>query len=256
MNDYRADAARYYGLGPSAPNDLPFYLAAIPSPQARILELGCGTGRVLVPLASSCAFIQGIDHSEPMLARCRKGMRQAGLAADQARVAVADISTLDLAQRFDLIIAPFRVMQNLETAAQVDGFFATIRRHLAPDGSCILNVFRPYRDRETLLQEWSRQEEVFEWEVPIEGDRLTCHCWRRRVCADPLVIYPDLIYRRYRGDEQIDEAVLRICMRCYYADEFLALISGQGFHIIDTWGGYAGELYGEGPELVVQFGLG
>ena len=255
MNDYRADAASYYDLSPSAPNDIPFYLTAVPSPQTRILELGCGSGRVLVPLARSCAFIQGIDHSEAMLARCRARLSQAGLAADQASVAVGDISALDLGQQFDLIIAPSRVMQNLETAVQVDGLFETIRRHLPPDGNCILNVFRPYRDRETLLQEWSRQEEVFEWEVPIGGDRLTCHCWRRRVRTDPLVIYPDLIYRRYRGDQQVDEAVLSICMRCYYADEFLALISGQGFHIIDTWGGYAGEPYGEGPELVVQFGL-
>ena len=51
----------------------------------------------------------------------------------------------------------------------------------------------------------------------------------------------------------IEEAVLKICMRCYYPAEFAALIEQHGFHIQQRWGGYHDEVYGEGPELVVQF---
>ena len=51
----------------------------------------------------------------------------------------------------------------------------------------------------------------------------------------------------------VDEAVLKIPMRCYYPDEFSTLITEHGFRIIDRWGGYAGEAYGVGPELVVRF---
>ena len=39
----------------------------------------------------------------------------------------------------------------------------------------------------------------------------------------------------------VDEAVLKIPMRCYYPDEFSTLITEHGFRIIDRWGGYAGE---------------
>ena len=42
-------------------------------------------------------------------------------------------------------------------------------------------------------------------------------------------------------------------MRCYYPDEFEQLINGHGFEIVQRWGGYAGEIYGEGPELVIEF---
>ena len=42
-------------------------------------------------------------------------------------------------------------------------------------------------------------------------------------------------------------------MRCYYPDEFEQLITGHGFEIVHRWGGYAGEIYGEGPELVIEF---
>jgi hypothetical protein len=49
----------------------------------------------------------------------------------------------------------------------------------------------------------------------------------------------------------VGEAVLKIAMRCYYPLEFLNLIVGKGFEVVDTWGGYDGEAYGSGPESVV-----
>jgi hypothetical protein len=66
-------------------------------------------------------------------------------------------------------------------------------------------------------------------------------------------VYPELVYRRYEADELVDEAVLRIPLRCYYPEELLSLIADQGFLIVNRWGGYAGEPYGEGPELIVEF---
>ncbi len=58
--DVRAAAAKYYDLDPDPLDDAPFYKSVIPSPQTHILELGCGTGRVTMPLADSCDYIHGI----------------------------------------------------------------------------------------------------------------------------------------------------------------------------------------------------
>ncbi len=76
---------------------------------------------------------------------------------------------------------------------------------------------------------------------------------RRWPTTDRLVLYPELVYRRYRGATLVDEAILGIAMRCYYPDELEQLILRHGFEIIRRWGGYAGERYGAGPELVLQF---
>jgi SAM-dependent methyltransferase len=251
--DLRAEAARYYDLNPNPPHDVPFYLDRLPNPQVRVLELGCGTGRVSIPLARACRFLQGLDRSDAMLALCREKIAKAGLETGRIVVEWGDITDFDLGTRFDLVIAPFRVIQNLETDRQLDGLFACIRAHLASDGRCILNVFRPNRPRDELVRSWVGNEERLAWEVRQGEERVTCHDCRRRLAREPLVLYPDLVYRRWREDEMLEETVLHIPMRVFYPDEFLERIRSAGFSITGTWGGYAGEAYAEGSELVVAF---
>ena len=145
------------------------------------------------------------------------------------------------------------MIQNLDTDDQVNGLFRGIRNHLKPDGTCILNVFKPNRNRDELVGYWQSQDEKQDWETRIDGDRLTRHSRVVRVDPQNLVVYPELVYRRYRGDDLADETILSIAMRCYYPEEFISLIEDKGFKVRDRWGGYAGESYGDGPELVVQF---
>jgi SAM-dependent methyltransferase len=256
QNDIRAKAANYYDLCPDMPADVPFYRSLIPFPEARILELGCGTGRVLVPLAGACGYIHGLDLSEAMIDICRSKLEAAGIPATRAHVEVKDITNFALNQTFDLIIAPYRVMQNLEADAAVNGLFRCIRQHLAPEGTCILNVFRPKHDREVMRREWCSHEEKSDWETAVEGGRVTCYERRPRMDPDKMVLYPELIYRRYSGNALVDESVLKIAMRCYYPKEFEQMIVNQGFRVLQRWGGYQGEPYGQGPELVVQFTQG
>ncbi len=235
------------------PNDVPFYQRLIPSPDASVLELGCGTGRVMLPLLPCSGHYHGLDISTAMLDICRRKLADAGIPPSQACVHEADITYFELGRRFDFIIAPFRVLQNLETDAQVDGLLQCVHKHLAPNGTCILNVFMPKRDPEGLRQHWVSAEEHLSWQMPVEGGRIACYDRRARMDADRLILYPELIYRLYEGDAIKEEAILRFVMRCYYPDTFEQLIRDHGFRVVNRWGGYAGEAYGEGPELVIQF---
>lgn len=254
--DIRSAAARFYDFSPGFPSDVPFYQALIPSPTAAILELGCGTGRVTLPLAAHCRFIHGVDLSPAMIQLCRDKLAQANLPADRVAVTMGDITDFHLGQQFDLIIAPFRVLQNLETDAQVDGLFRCIDAHLAPGGTCVLNVFKPFMGPDELRTHWVRSGERLEWEVPFDGGKLACYDRRPRVDEQRGVLYPDLIYRRYEGAVLAEEVVLHLVMRCYWPETFTRLVTAHGFQIVNRWGGYAGERYGEGSELVLQFQAG
>lgn len=255
MSDRRAPEAPYYDLNPQAPHDVPFYAARIAGREAAVLELGCGTGRVLVPLAASCGYIHGLDQSDGFLDRCRQKLTAAGIPTTRAQVQRGDITDFNLGRTFDLIIAPFRVFQAFETDEAIDGLFRCVRAHLDPRSTCIVNVFNPSQSPEHLRREWCSDVERFNWEVPIPGGKVTRHDRRSRMDPERLVLYPDLVYRRYIGDSLAETIVVPIVMRCHYPAGFEELILRHGFSIVQRWGGYADEPYGAGPELVIQFAV-
>lgn len=253
MKDPRAATARFYDLDREPLTDLPFYVARLASGSARVLELGCGTGRITVPLARHCGFIQGIELSDAMLKICRGKLREAPALVGRIALELGDITNFDLDATFDLIIAPYRMLQNLETDDQVAGLFRCVRAHLATGGTCILNVFNPrYTTAEAVVTAWSQEVEELDWEDVTDARVVTCHVRKGKVLAQPLVIYPELVYRVREGAGQVEEVVFPLAMRCYFPDEFDRLFSKHGFDIVERWGGYAGETYGVGPELVIQ----
>lgn len=258
--DNRYDAAAFYDRFCSPPpGDIDFYHALLTSPGARVLELGCGTGRVLVPLAAHCAYIHGVDLYPAMLAVAQQKLEGAAIPPDTAALQSGDITDLDLTgdhAPFDLVTAPFRVMQNLETDAQVDGLLNSIHRYLAPAGTAVLNAFRPRPGGADALRAfWSaRDGRTPAWER-VDGDttvRLYEDC--TRFADDASVVYPVLTYRRYSVQGRlIDEAALDIVMRVWRPDELLDRIAAHGFAVTGRFGGYEGEPWGQGPELVVAF---
>jgi SAM-dependent methyltransferase len=253
MEDPRAAVARFYDLDREPLADLPFYVSRIPSANARVLELGCGTGRITIPLARYCGLIQGIELSKAMLEICRAKLGQASALAQKVSVKLGDITNFDLGTTFDLIIAPYRVLQNLETDGEVARLFRCVRSHLAQGGTCILNVFNMrYSTPEALVAAWSQQVEELDWEDVEDTRAVTCHVRKGKVRAQPLIIYPELVYRVREGAGQVEEVVFPLAMRCYFPDEFAGLFSRYGLEIVERWGGYAGETYGVGPELVLQ----
>jgi len=244
-------AATLYDLNPTFPDDLPFYRARIPTPDAHVLEAGCGTGRVLLELLDSCGFAYGIDISTAKLAVCSRKIQARGIAGARVAVAEADVTDFHLDREFHLIIAPYRVLQCLETDAEVSGFFKSVRSHLAPGGTCVISAFNP-RYPPSELRRWCRDAETLQWETSFEGRRVTCHDRRPRMDPTRLVLYPELVYRVYDGDRLLEEMVEPIVMRCFYPDDLEHLARTGGFRVMNRWGGYDGEEYGQGPELVLE----
>jgi hypothetical protein len=189
-----------------------------------------------------------------MVRIAREKVASCGLT-ERIHVELADICCFQVSGRFDFIIAPFRVLQNLELDSQVEGLFQCIKTHLRPSGRCILNTFKPSLGPDAMRASWASGEENLAWEVTTPDGRVACYDKRSRMDVERLVLYPELVYRHFTGDELVKEAVLKIAMRCYYPEDLTSIIESHGFRVLEKWGGYAGEVYGEGNELVVEFGL-
>ncbi len=148
MREYdRLDAAfyDYYSLG--VPGDVEFYVEEAQRAGGLVLELGCGSGRILVPIAQAGVAITGLDRSRDMLARARKKL--AALPAGRrrrARLVRGDMRDFRVDSKFDLITIPYRAFLHLLTPEEERQALLNIRNHLAANGRLILNFFDPRLD--------------------------------------------------------------------------------------------------------------
>lgn len=257
MIDIRAAAAKYYDTQPDpfSRKDIDFYLENIPTCDARVLEIGCGTGRVTLPLSMHCKSILGIDISESMVVLLDAKLKQQPDCYQNVNVRIQDACGFQADNKYDLIIAPFRVFQNIENDDAVIDFFETIHGNIAEDGRCILNVFKPFAsDADGVRAKWQMMKKNKKlWEIETGGLKVVCYDRISRIHPEKLICYATLTYEVVEKDEVIDTTELNISMRCYFPNEFINIIERNGFKIEEKWGGYSSEDYGEGPELVVKF---
>ena len=119
-------AALHAALHSGVPGDVDFY-RRVCAGATRVLELGCGDGRVSRALADDGLTVVGVDLHEGLLARAR----DAGAAVRYVR---ADIRTLDLGETFDRVIAPFGTAYCMLSEHELVAMLARAAAHLAPSG--------------------------------------------------------------------------------------------------------------------------
>ena len=141
--------------------------------------------------------IRGIDISPGMIKVCKEKLTNNKIAEDKGYVVVGDITEFALNETFDLIIAPFRVIQNIEDSNSTIGLLQCIGKHLSSGGSSILNAFNPKWGPEEMRKKWCYEGEKLQWERNIDRIRITCSAKQTRMNEKTLALYPELIYRKY-----------------------------------------------------------
>ncbi len=114
--------------------DVAFWQRIALATKGRVLELGCGTGRIALPIARANRALVGIDRSQAMLARARTRVRRARLQK-KLRLVRGDIRHLPFPDRaFSLVMAPYGILQSLLVERDLRDTLAAVTRVLAPDG--------------------------------------------------------------------------------------------------------------------------
>ncbi len=124
--------------------DVPFYVDEALKSGGPVLELGCGTGRVTLPMAQAGVDVVGLDSSPRMLEAARKKMSLLDEGSGRVTLVNADMRDFETAAGgFSLVVVPFRGFLCLLSAADQMRTLANVRRHLAPGGRLVFNVFVP-----------------------------------------------------------------------------------------------------------------
>ena len=128
--------------------DPAFLLAEAATTGGPLLELACGTGRVLWPLAEAGYEVTGLDLNRPMLARAEaKAASRPPEVRSRVRLVESGMQEFDLGTTFGLVYSTFRSFQGLLTVAEQRSCLRAAHRHLRPGGRLVLDLFDPQLDR-------------------------------------------------------------------------------------------------------------
>ena len=244
MSDTYRGSAQYYDLAPVYQEraDKDFYLARAREVQGPVLELGCGTGRILAPIAEAGVDITGLDASPAMLDICRDRLQSAGLTVP---LVLGDIRSFDLGRQFALITIPFRPFQHLLDPPDQIACLATVRRHLAPGGRLILDVFDPKMEG-VLIKDGT---EFVEFDFTSHDGRPMQRSIRRLRHDRPRqVLEMEMIFIDKATGER---TTAPLTMRYFFRYEMEHLLTRCGFQVQEVLGDFDGSPVGlEARELI------
>ncbi len=123
-------------------HDVDFYVGLARESGGPILELGCGTGRVSLPIAREGIAVTGIDISPRMIEVAQAKAAKSGLS-ERCVFQSGDMAALQLAERFPLVIMPFRSFQSMLTTEEQRQALTRVRERLAPGGVFAMDTFNP-----------------------------------------------------------------------------------------------------------------
>ena len=136
--DYDSWADIYDDVYSFVDNDIDFYRNKSDQLGGNILEIGCGTGRVTIPLLANGYDVTGVDSSTKMLAKFQSKIRKSGYNAP-LKITNQDVRNLSLNEKFNLVIFPYRGFQSLLSVEDQIAALTSIKAHLTRDSILIID---------------------------------------------------------------------------------------------------------------------
>ena len=227
MSVYDAIAELYDPWSRSVTEDVGFYVAEARKAGSRVVELGVGTGRIAIPVASAGVPVIGIDSSAGMLEVCRRRTEAAGVAR-LVDLRQGDLRDPPVTERVRLVTSPFRALLHAETDEDRRAALAAAFRLLVPGGRFVFDIFAPSpEDVEETNGRWLEREpgiwERADWDV--ERSLLTL---------------------RVRGDA----AETSMTLAWIPNEEWRGLLEAAGFEILACYGWFDMRPYAGGEDSI------
>ena len=219
--------------------DLPFYVDLAKQIGGPILEMGCGTGRVLLPIARMGIEIHGLDNAPTMLGILRERIQN---EPEQVRSQIAlhqgDMRQFRGQKKYALVTIPFRPMQHMYTLEDQVAALKTGAFHLDNDGILALDVFFP----KFQLMDVGIGEEMLELEWPARSHpgRIVRRYFKKDA-VDKIhqVFSATFIFRTYHNETLVSEETERIKLSYYAYPQLKALFRLAGLESVEEYGSFS-----------------
>ncbi|WP_433891345.1 class I SAM-dependent methyltransferase [Streptomyces sp. CA-111067] len=195
-----------------------------------VLELACGSGQLLVPLAHTVPEVYGLDSSPGMLAAAEARARTEGVTVTLAE---GDMRDFDLGRRFSLIFIARHSLLHLLTEDDYRRFFRSVARHLRPGGVLAFDIFNP--DPAELVRGAGERTPFTCVDSPVFGDLIV----EATDEYDP-VTQVDRATWYVSTPDRADAWVLPVDLRMILPAELTHLLTANGFHLLRRDGNLTG----------------
>ncbi|WP_378923961.1 class I SAM-dependent methyltransferase [Pelagicoccus mobilis] len=212
-----------------------WFVDAVPGP---VLDLGCGTGRLLFPLVESGYEVTGLDGSQAMLDLCARRLEGEGLEAELVK---GDMRAFDLGEgRFGSILIPGFSIQMLLEDDELSDCLACCRKHLAEGGQLIVPTHMPWE------MIWDgRSESPLEERKSVElkggAIRLVAYQgWQLDATAQRLRLF-NRYERRDRSGALLASEEKEMTIRWHLPHDMMQLLGEAGFGDVSVYGDFCFE---------------
>jgi SAM-dependent methyltransferase len=229
---FYSDARLYDRLFPGGEPAIAFYRAQADRQGGSVLELGCGTGHKLLPIASDGHPCTGLDLSSEMLAEGRRKADERALAVEWVQ---GDLRDFDLGRTFDLVFIAANSLLHLHEAADLLSCLRSVRAHLAPEGWFAFDVFNPDVRILAAADGVRRTRDGLSFVDPDRGE----------VRVDVAETYDASaqVTRaswHFSADHEPDFVVAPLELRSIFPQELPLLLSLAGLRLVDRFGDWLG----------------
>ena len=216
--------------------DLPFYVEEAVASGGPVLELGCGTGRVSLAIARAGVNVTGLDSSPEMLEQARLKVDTLPHGSGTLTLLQEDMRRFKLDRTFPLVIVPFRGFLSLLTVEDQTTTLLNVRRHLAPGGRLVFNVFVP--DLDMLTQDGDVPRHLRDVTDPDTGASYVL--WHLSDFDNySQTISARLIIERLDDRGAVDRRIYRdFQLRYAHRWEIHHLLTSCGYEILDLYGDF------------------
>ena len=237
VGDLIYDANIYDGMNTDL-TDLIFYKKWLPkNKDARILELCCGTGRLTLPIAMEGYDISGVDNSSSMLEQAKLKASAASLKVDFIE---ADIRTLDLLKKYDLIFIPFNSIHHLYQNEDLFKAFNAVRNHLKEGGLFLLDCFNP--NIQFIVEGEKEQKKIAEYTTEDGIEVLI-----KEIMKYENKTQTNRIEWHYYLNGEFD-SIQNLDMRLFFPQELDSYLERNSFKIIHKFGNFEEEEFNNNSE--------
>lgn len=239
--------ARFYDADYGAFDaDIPFYRELARRAGGRVLEVMCGTGRVLVPLAQAGLRVAGVDVSGALLAAARERLAAHGLLA-RAELLEADIRERAPAGPFDLAIVAINSFMHLAGVGDQLAALARVRAALRPGGLLALDLYNP--DPRALAEHNGAL--VLDKRFSLaDGTRVYKFVAQQSDLAEQLN-HVTFFYDEIDADGRVRRSEMPFTMRWLYRYELEHLLARAGFALEAVYGSYDLDEYASDSPLML-----